>query len=79
MYFSGFIDDNPSSTLSKVRMMEMYTFVLTVQKAFIFVNQSFNQFYTDNNGSIDFKGSVQSRNFINILSRLDITEFSRAF
>ena len=55
MYFSGFIDDNPSSTLSKVRMMEMYTFVLTVQKAFIFVNQSFNQFYTDNNGSIDFK------------------------
>ena len=60
MYFSGFIDDNPTGTLSKVKMMEMYASVLTVQKASIFVDQIFNKFDTDNNGSIDFKVTVVS-------------------
>ena len=55
--FSGFIEDNPEGTLTKEKMMEMYSAVLSVKKAEIFVDQIFSKFDTDENGSIDFKVS----------------------
>ena len=54
-YFSGFIEDNPDGKLTKVKMMNMYTAVLSVKKATIFVEQIFAKFDTDCNGTIDFK------------------------
>ena len=54
---SGFIEDNPEGTLTKEKMMEMYSAVLSVKKAEIFVDQIFSKFDTDENGSIDFKVS----------------------
>ena len=53
--FSGFIEDNPDGKLTKVKMMNMYTAVLSVKKATIFVEQIFTKFDTDCNGTIDFK------------------------
>ena len=53
--FSGFIEDNPEGTLSRVKMLEMYSSVLSVAKATMFVEQIFTKFDTDNDGTIDFK------------------------
>ena len=58
----GFIDDNPDGTLTKEKMMDMYSAVLSVKKAGIFVEQIFSKFDTDNNGSIDFKVSFNFGN-----------------
>lgn len=52
---SGFIEDNPDGTLTKVKMLEMYSSVLSVAKATMFVDQIFTKFDTDNDGFIDFK------------------------
>ena len=52
---SGFIEDNPDGKLTKVKMMDMYSAVLSAKKATIFVEQIFNKFDTDHNGTIDFK------------------------
>ena len=49
------MEDNPEGTLSKEKMMEMYSEVLSYSKALIFVEQIFAKFDTDNNGNIDFK------------------------
>ena len=56
--FSGFIEDNPEGTLSRVKMLEMYSSVLSVAKATMFVEQIFTKFDTDNDGTIDFKVQV---------------------
>ena len=52
---SGFMEDNPSGQLSKMKMMEMYNGVLSVSKATKFVEEIFIKFDRDNNGHIDFK------------------------
>ena len=39
--FSGFIEDNPSGTMTKDKMMEMYSAVLSGAKAKTFVDQIF--------------------------------------
>jgi Ca2+-binding EF-hand superfamily protein len=54
-FHSGFIDDNPSGTLSKEKMLGMYSSVLPGSKAVVFVEQIFAKFDTDKSGSIDFK------------------------
>ena len=54
-WFTGFIEDNPEGTLSKVKMMEMYASVLPGKKAKVFVDQIFVKFDTDGSGTIDFK------------------------
>ena len=55
-YFrSGFMEDNPEGNLTKGKMIKMYSSVLTVEKAAIFVDHIFSTFDTDNNGTIDFK------------------------
>ena len=52
---SGFMEDNPNGQLSKMKMMEMYSGVLSVSKATKFVEEIFIKFDRDNNGHIDFK------------------------
>ena len=50
--------DNPDGQLSKDKMMEMYSSVLTGTKSRTFVDQIFQKFDSDNSGSIDFKVSI---------------------
>merc|ERR1719394_1304579 len=61
-WFSGFIEDNPEGTLSRVKMLEMYSSVLSVAKATMFVEQIFTKFDTDNDGTIDFKEFMLATN-----------------
>ena len=49
------MEDNPSGILSKSKMMEMYSSVLSISKATQFVDEIFLKYDTDNNGFIDFK------------------------
>ena len=49
------LKDNPDGTLSKEKMMDMYSAVLPGMKAKTFVDQIFQRFDSDNSGSIDFK------------------------
>ena len=49
------LQDNPDGQLSKDKMMEMYSSVLTGTKSRTFVDQIFQKFDSDNSGSIDFK------------------------
>ena len=51
----GFVEDNPGGTLNKSKMMDMYSSVLSIAKATMFVDQIFVKFDTDNDGYIDFK------------------------
>ena len=51
----GFIEDNPSGTLSKVKMMDMYSSVLSIAKATMFVDEIFEKFDKDKDGTICFK------------------------
>ena len=53
--FRGFVEDNPGGTLDKRKMMDMYSSVLSIAKATMFVDQIFKKFDADNDGSIDFK------------------------
>ena len=71
---SGFIEDNPSGTMTKDKMMEMYSAVLSGAKAKTFVDQIFarldlakncnfvidhiERFDSDKSGEIDFKVMV---------------------
>lgn len=55
----GFIEDNPSGTLTKEKMLEMYGAILQGTKAKVFVDQIFAKFDSDNSGSIDFKVTHQ--------------------
>merc|ERR1712106_1027797 len=61
-WFTGFIEDNPEGTLSKVKMMEMYASVLPGKKAKVFVDQIFVKFDTDCSGTIDFKEFMLATN-----------------
>ena len=54
-WFTGFIEDNPDGTLTKLKMMDMYASVLPGKKAKVFVDQIFVKFDSDCSGSIDFK------------------------
>ena len=47
--------DCPNGQLSKDKIMEMYTMILPVENAKLFVDQIFRIFDKDGNGSIDFK------------------------
>ena len=49
------MEDNPGGTLNKSKMMDMYSSVLSIAKATMFVDQIFEKFDTDNDGYIDFK------------------------
>ena len=53
------MEDNHAGKLTKGKMIKMYSSVLTVEKAAIFVDQIFSTFDTDNNGNIDFKVSTR--------------------
>ena len=57
---NGFLEDNPDGTLSKPKMLNMYSDVLSIAKANMFVDQIFSKFDKDNNGTIDFKVSSGS-------------------
>ena len=57
---SGFLEDNPDGTLSKAKMLDMYSDVLSIAKANMFVDQIFTKFDKDSNGTIDFKVSSGS-------------------
>ena len=65
------MEDNPTGTLSKSKMMEMYSSVLSIHKATKFVEEIFLKYDTDNNGFIDFKvwGSIQYKSFKNFMFR----------
>ena len=60
------MEDNPEGTLSKEKMMEMYSEVLSYSKALIFVEQIFAKFDTDNNGNIDFKVKMMKRSSVKV-------------
>ena len=76
---SGFIEDNPSGTMTKDKMMEMYSAVLSGAKAKTFVDQIFarldlakncnfvidhiERFDSDKSGEIDFKVMVSDYKF----------------
>ena len=62
MSCSGFIEDNPTGTMGKDKMLEMYSSVLSPAKAKIFVDQIFGKFDADNSGSIDFKEFMLATN-----------------
>ena len=69
--FRGFVEDNPGGTLNKSKMMDMYSSVLSIAKATMFVNQIFEKFDTDNDGSIDFKvGQPPARNNSNLTQKM---------
>ena len=69
--FRGFVEDNPGGTLNKSKMMDMYSSVLSIAKATMFVDQIFEKFDTDNDGSIDFKvGQPPARNSPNLSQKM---------
>ena len=43
-WHSGFVEDNPGGTLNKIKMMDMYSSVLSIAKATMFVDQIFEKF-----------------------------------
>ena len=49
------MEDNPEGTLSKTKLLEMYTSVLSLRKATTFVDEIFSNYDKDNSGTIDFK------------------------
>ena len=57
------MEDNPEGTLSKRKMLEMYTAVLSLRKATIFVDEIFTKYDKDNSGTIDFKVMSNFANF----------------
>ena len=54
-WHSGFVEDNPGGTLNKIKMMDMYSSVLSIAKATMFVDQIFEKFDKDKDGTISFK------------------------
>ena len=54
---SGFVEDNPGGTLNKMKMMDMYSSVLSIAKATMFVDEIFEKFDKDKDGTICFKVS----------------------
>lgn len=69
------MEDNPTGTLSKSKMMEMYSSVLSIHKATKFVEEIFLKYDTDNNGFIDFKVTFNS---FRILLQYCVKEFMLA-
>ena len=57
------MEDNPEGTLGKRKMLEMYTAVLSLRKATIFVDEIFTKYDKDNSGTIDFKVISNFANF----------------
>ena len=53
----GFMEDNPCGTLSKSKLMDMYSGVLSKHKANNFIDEIFNKYDTDHDGYINFKVS----------------------
>ncbi len=53
----GFIEDNPTGSMARGKMVDMYSSVLQPERAELFVNQMFEKFDMDNSGGIDFKVS----------------------
>ena len=53
----GFMEDNPCGTLSKSKLMDMYSGVLSKHKANNFIDEIFDKYDTDHDGSINFKVS----------------------
>ena len=64
------MEDNPEGTLSKRKMLEMYTAVLSLRKATIFVDEIFSKYDKDNSGTIDFKVISNFANFTSIESNI---------
>ena len=53
----GFMEDNPCGTLSKSKLMDMYSGVLSKHKANNFIDEIFEKYDTDHDGAINFKVS----------------------
>ena len=54
-WYKGFKTDCPDGTLSKTKILDMYSMILPAGNAHVFVDQIFRIFDKDGNGSIDFK------------------------
>ena len=54
----GFMEDNPCGTLSKSKLMDMYSGVLSKNKANNFIDEIFDKYDTDHDGAINFKVSI---------------------
>ena len=51
------MEDNPCGTLSKSKLMDMYSGVLSKHKANNFIDEIFDKYDTDHDGTINFKVS----------------------
>jgi len=54
-WYKGFSVDCPDGNLGKDKILDMYSMILPVKNATVFVDQIFRIFDKDGNGSIDFK------------------------
>ena len=63
------MEDNPEGTLSKRKLLEMYTAVLSLRKATLFVDDIFSKYDKDNSGTIDFKVKL-NKFYIEVLQNL---------
>ena len=55
IFFVIFQVDCPDGNLGKDKILDMYSMILPVKNATVFVDQIFRIFDKDGNGSIDFK------------------------
>ena len=51
------MEDNPDGILSKPKLMDMYSGVLSINKANNFIDDIFDKYDTDHDGAINFKVS----------------------
>ena len=52
------MEDNPCGTLSKSKLMDMYSGVLSKNKANNFIDEIFDKYDTDHDGAINFKVGI---------------------
>ena len=61
------MEDNPCGTLSKSKLMDMYSGVLSKNKANNFIDEIFDKYDTDHDGTINFK--VSERKNFNLMKK----------
>ena len=63
------MEDNPCGTLSKSKLMDMYSGVLSKNKANNFIDEIFDKYDTDHDGAINFKVGIEICIFLNLRKR----------
>ncbi len=69
-WYKGFKVDCPDGTLSKGKILDMYSMILPAGNAQVFVDQIFRIFDKDGNGTIDFKVRLLEGSFLLKILRL---------